>query len=93
MSELPFDQVVTALGNWSQGIPDRRARDPEALATRVLDALTLATQRAEAAEAERESVSSQLWDCMNERDALRAEWANVMGDIRAALTAALAVQP
>ena len=35
--------------------------------------LALATQRAEAAEAERESVSSQLWDCMNEREALRVE--------------------
>ena len=35
-----------------------------------LDALR---KRAEAAEAERESVSSQLWDCMNEREALRAE--------------------
>ena len=35
--------------------------------------LALAIQRAEAAEAERESVSSQLWDCMNEREALRVE--------------------
>ena len=35
--------------------------------------LTAATERAEAAEAERESVSSQLWDCMNEREALRVE--------------------
>jgi hypothetical protein len=34
--DLPFDQVVTALRNWSRGIPDIRARDPEALASRVL---------------------------------------------------------
>lgn len=73
MSELPFDQLITALGNWSRGIPDIRAREPEALVTRVIDAMTAATQRAEAAEAERENVSSQLWDCMNEREALRAE--------------------
>ncbi len=53
MSELPFDQLITALGNWSRGIPDIRAREPEALVTRVIDAMTSATQRAEAAEAER----------------------------------------
>ena len=39
----------------------------------VLEVIDTLTQRAEAAEAERESVSSQLWDCMNEREALRAE--------------------
>ena len=92
-------------------------------------------QRAEAAEAERYNVSSQLWDCMNEREGLRAEcdalrqvddamveraarslhanresvfthgarieWKNcgehwhekLRGAARAAITAALAVQP
>ena len=39
----------------------------------VLSAYDTMKMRAEAAEAERESVSSQLWDCMNEREALRVE--------------------
>ena len=121
MSELTEDYLC----QYAESLPDPRCV--------LADALTLATQRAEAAEAERESVSSQLWDCMNEREALRAErdalrtvddamveraWkaiADVCGvishdddgrllptphiniveasDIRAALDAALAVQP
>ena len=87
----------------------------------VLSAYDTMKMRAEAAEAERESVSSQLWDCMNEREALRVErdalrtvddamvgrflrayaeceserpqtFTHRMG-VRAALDAALAVQP
>jgi hypothetical protein len=44
MTDLPFDQVVTALRNWSQGIPDIRARYPGALAARVLDHIDTLTR-------------------------------------------------
>ena len=62
MSELPFDQAVTALRNWSRGVPDIRARDPESLATRVLDALAAATQRAEAERAVIEAAKAHIDD-------------------------------
>ena len=61
---LPFDQVVTALRNWSQGIPDIRARDPEALASRVLDHITTLTRERDAERAVIEAAKA-LCDVIN----------------------------
>jgi hypothetical protein len=66
-----LEQIARANGYWHRIAP---FHEQVTAIGEVMDAkIRELTQRAEAAEAERESVSSQLWDCMNEREALRAE--------------------
>jgi hypothetical protein len=63
--ELPFDQVVTALRNWSQGIPDIRARDPEALAVRLLDHIATLTRERDESHRAHVSMDSALIDVLS----------------------------